>query len=185
MIEQVVIVIVVAFVLFVLYRFRDFIFSTVLGGLVALVVRPSRMEQVRNKAQHERRERIREDFRTLSDTLLEHSVRGGRGEPAYSIPQKLAIIRQMVGGWNLNVPNCLGRSIRSHCNSTKTSTSPPSRHVSSSCRSTARYAICWPSQTKARRSDRESACVGTPVGGIQCPTPYWAESSERYWQVPS
>lgn len=101
------VVVVVAFVLFVLYRFRDFVFSTVLGGLVALVMRPSRTEQARNVAEHERHEAIREDMRTLSDTMLEHSVRGGRGEARYPIHEKIAIIRQMVGRLEHEAPDLL------------------------------------------------------------------------------
>jgi hypothetical protein len=108
MIEQVIVVVVVAFVLFVLYRFRDFVFSTVLGGLVALVMRPSRTEQARNVAEHERHERIREDMRTLSDTLLEHSVRGGSGEFNYPYTQKIATIRQMVGRLEHECPELFG-----------------------------------------------------------------------------
>src|SRR5216684_2042608 len=57
---QVVIVVLIAFLLFAVVRFRDFIFSTILGGLVALVMRPSRTEQGRNAAERERKERIRE-----------------------------------------------------------------------------------------------------------------------------
>jgi hypothetical protein len=108
MIEQVVVVVVGAFALFVLYRFRDFIFSTVLGGVVALVMRPSRTEQARNLAEHDRHERIREDFRALSDTMLEHSVRYGRGNPQYPYAEKLATIRQMVGRLEHESPELSG-----------------------------------------------------------------------------
>jgi hypothetical protein len=108
--EQVVLVVVGAFALFVVIKFRDFVFGTVVGGMVARVMRPSRMEQTRLKADQERRDRILDDLRTLSDTLLEHSVRGGRGESPAHYPrlQKLGAIRMVVGRLEQECPELFG-----------------------------------------------------------------------------
>jgi len=103
-VEQIVFVVIAAFVLFALYRFRDFVFGKVLGGLVALVMRTSRQEDARAAVERKQREQIEEDFRTLSDTLLEFAVRRTAREFNYPYTEKLGIVRQMIGRLEQEAP---------------------------------------------------------------------------------